>query len=113
MVVMQMVLMMLLLQVMTMLMAEAGIRRIPGTNDFRLRPMRKNIEDTKRLDPAVIGFPFSLIFLVRVLHLHHFQALQRLEIVVRGTSSCRSVATGPAVLFLFLFVLLVVPKRRN
>lgn len=110
-----MMMMMLLLQVMTVLMAETGIRRIPGTDDFRLRPMRQDIEDTERLDPAVVGFPFSLVFLVRVLHLHHFQALQRFEVVVRP-SGCRSVAAGPAVhllLLLFLFVLLVVPKRRD
>lgn len=116
MVVVQMVrmMMMLLLQVMTMLMAQAGIRRVPGTNDLRLRPMRQDIEDTKRFDPAIIGFPFPFIFLIRVLHRHHLQALQRLEVIVRGTSGCRSVAARPAVhLFLLLFVLLVVPERRD
>lgn len=112
MVVQMMLMMMMLLQVMTVLMA--GIRRVPGTDYLRLRPMRQDIENTERLDSAIIGFPFSLILFVRMLYLHHLQTLQRLKVIVRGTSSRRSVTTGPAIhFFLLLLVLLIVPERRD
>ncbi|KAL0120844.1 hypothetical protein PUN28_008492 [Cardiocondyla obscurior] len=51
---------------------------------------------------------------IRLLHLHHLQALQRLEVIIRGTGGRRPIATGPAVHLFFLFVvLLVVPERRD
>ena len=97
---------------MTMLMSETGIRCVPGTDDLCLRSMRQDIEDTERLNSAIIGFPFPLILLIRMLHLHHLQALQRLKVIVRSTSGRCSVVTGPAVyLFFFLLVLLVISER--
>lgn len=111
MMVVQMVLM--LLKVMTVL-TEAGIRRVPGTDNLRFWPMRQDVEDTEGLDPAIVGLPFSLVLLIRVLHLHHFQTFQRLEIIVSRAGGCRTIAACPAVyLFFFLIIFLVVSERCN
>lgn len=115
MMVMQMVLVMLmLLQMMTVLMAEARVHRVPGTDDLRFRPMRQDVEDTEGLDPAIVGLSFSLVLLVRVLHLDHLQTFQRLEIIIGRAGGCRTVAASPAVYLLFLLVVfLVVSERCN
>lgn len=115
MMVVQMVLVMLmLLQMMTVLMAEARVHRVPGTDNLRFWPMRQDVEDTERLDPAIVGLSFSLVLLVRVLHLYHLQTFQRLEIIIGRSGGCRTVATSPAVyLFFFFFVFFVVSERCN
>lgn len=113
---MMMLLLLLLLQVVmtVMLAAEAGVHRVPRTDDLRLRPMRQDVQDAEGLYATVVALPLPLVLLVRVLHLHHLQPLQRLEVIVRRTGGCRAVAAGPAVHFLLLLVLLlVVPERRN
>lgn len=115
MMVVQMVLMMLmLLKMMAVLMAEAGVHRVPGTDNLRFWPMRQDVEDTEGFDPAIVGLPFSLVLLIRMLHLHHLQTFQRLEIIVGRAGSCRTIATCPAVyLFFFLIIFLVVSERCN
>lgn len=125
--VVRMVLLLLLLLIMmvmmmevvvTVRMTETGVHRVPWPDDFRLRSVGQNVEDAEGLDAAVIGLSLPLVLLVRVLHLHHLEPLERFEIIVSGTGSGRrAVAAGPTIdvllLLLHLVVLLVVPKRRD
>lgn len=114
MMVVQMVLVMLLLQMMTVLMAEARVHRVPGPDNFRFWPMRQDIEDAERLDSAIVGLSFSLVLLVRVLHLYHLETFQRLEVIIGRTGGCRAIAASPAVyLLLVLIIFLVVSERCN
>lgn len=121
-VVMRMVLLLLLLmmvmmmmEVMAVLMAEARVHRVPGSDNFRLRSVGQDVQDTEGFDATVIGLPFPFVLLVRVLNLHHLEALERLEVIVSGAGSGRAVAAGPTVdvLFLLVIILLVVPERRD
>ena len=109
---MQVVLMvgLLLLKMMAMMMVEIRLDRVPRPYDFRLGSMRQDVQNTERLHPSFVRVPIPVVLLVRVLHLHHLQTFQRLEVIVRGTGRRGTVTASPTVHFLVvLFVLLLVP----
>jgi hypothetical protein len=111
--VMQMMLLLqhLLMLMLPMLKTDARVRRVPGTDDLGLWPMRQNVQDTERLDASIIGLAFPLVLVLRVLHhLHHLETLERLEVVVRRFESGgdRLAALGPHVHVVVVVVVVVV-----
>lgn len=110
-------LLLLLLQVVAVVvmveMVVIRLDRVPGAHDLRLGSVRQDVQYAERLNPALVRVPIPLVLLVRVLHLHHLQTFQRLEVIVRGTCPRRTVTASPTVHFLLVVLLLLflVPQR--
>ena len=86
-------------------MVVIRLDRVPRAHDLRLRSVRQDVQYAERLDPALVRVPIPLVLLVRVLHLHHLQTFQRLEVIVRGTT----VTASPTVHFLLVLLLVLLP----
>ena len=92
-------------------MVVIRLDRVPRAHDLRLRSVRQDVQYAERLDPALVRVPIPLVLLVRVLHLHHLQTFQRLEVIVRGTTVTASPTVHFLLVLLLVLLLLFVPQR--